>query len=103
MAPQLFARQLGDGELMHGLLGVPVASDFRSADRLEGGQGAPLVPAYHQALDRQLKLGEPALFLNLGGVANITYVDGPEDHGSDSLPEEKRGEIKVCVGCLADL
>ena len=32
--------------------------------------------------------------------ANITYADGPEDHGSDALPEEKRGEVQVCIGCL---
>ena len=46
-------RQLGDGELMHDLLGVPVAYDFRSADVRAGGQGAPLAAIYHQALLRR--------------------------------------------------
>ncbi|PRQ03007.1 hypothetical protein ENSA5_19460 [Enhygromyxa salina] len=35
--------------------------------------------------------------------ANIKYVDGPEDYEAESLPEEKRGELRVCVGCLEDL
>ena len=45
-------RQLGDGALIHELLGVPVAYDFRSADVRAGGQGAPLAALYHQALLR---------------------------------------------------
>jgi 1,6-anhydro-N-acetylmuramate kinase len=43
-------RQLGDGELMHSLLGTKVVYDFRSADMRAGGQGAPLAAAYHAAL-----------------------------------------------------
>jgi anhydro-N-acetylmuramic acid kinase len=69
-------RQLGDGALMHKLLGVPVAYDFRSADVAAGGQGAPLAAIYHQALLRRIGAtdGKTAV-LNLGGVANITWWD----------------------------
>ncbi|MBY0427632.1 MAG: anhydro-N-acetylmuramic acid kinase, partial [Alphaproteobacteria bacterium] len=65
--------QIGDGKLLHKLTGIPVVYDFRSDDVKAGGQGAPLVPVYHQAIASRLK--KPAVFLNIGGVANITYVD----------------------------
>ena len=72
-------RQLGDGALMHKLLGVPVAYDFRSTDVAAGGQGAPLAAIYHQALLRRIGAtdGKTAV-LNLGGVANITWWDGKD-------------------------
>jgi anhydro-N-acetylmuramic acid kinase len=69
-------RQLGDGELMHQLLGVKIAYDFRSADVQAGGQGAPLAAIYHQALMRKLGTSGDIAVLNLGGVANITWWDG---------------------------
>lgn len=73
-------KQLGDGRLMHDLLGIPVAYDFRSADVRAGGQGAPLAALYHQALLRKIGAddGRTAV-LNLGGVANVTAWDG-KDH-----------------------
>jgi anhydro-N-acetylmuramic acid kinase len=72
-------RQLGDGELMHSLLGTKVVYDFRSADMRAGGQGAPLAAAYHAALlGAHGASGETAI-LNLGGVANITWWDGEGD------------------------
>lgn len=52
--------------------GIPVAFDFRSADVTAGGQGAPLAPIYHQALCHDLE--GPIAVLNLGGVANLTFV-----------------------------
>jgi anhydro-N-acetylmuramic acid kinase len=71
-------RQLGDGELMHRLLGVKVTYDFRSADVRAGGQGAPLAAIYHQALLRGLGTHGEVAVLNLGGVANVTYWDGAD-------------------------
>jgi anhydro-N-acetylmuramic acid kinase len=65
--------QLGDGALLAQLTGIDVAFDLRAADVAAGGQGAPLVPAYHRALAHKLP-ERPAAFLNLGGVANITYI-----------------------------
>jgi anhydro-N-acetylmuramic acid kinase len=71
-------RQLGDGELMHEILGTKVAYDFRSADVRAGGQGAPLSAAYHAALLRSLGPDGDTAVLNLGGVANITWWDGAD-------------------------
>ena len=71
-------RQLGDGQLMHELLGVKVAYDFRSADVRAGGQGAPLAAIYHQALLRKLGTAGETAVLNLGGVANVTWWDGAD-------------------------
>lgn len=71
-------RQLGDGQLMHDMLGVPVVYDFRTADVRAGGQGAPLAAAYHQALLRRLGARGDVAVLNLGGVANVTWWDGAD-------------------------
>lgn len=71
-------RQLGDGALMHDLLGCKVAYDFRSADVRAGGQGAPLSAGYHQALLRGVDTDGRTAVLNLGGVANITWWDGED-------------------------
>jgi anhydro-N-acetylmuramic acid kinase len=60
--------------------------DFRAADMAAGGQGAPLAPAFHRALVRQLHRDPPIAVLNLGGVANLTYVDGDELIACDTGP-----------------
>ncbi|MEM6466506.1 MAG: anhydro-N-acetylmuramic acid kinase, partial [Pseudomonadota bacterium] len=73
--------QLGDGAALAQALGMPVVWDFRTADLKSGGQGAPLAPIYHHALARLGGLAEPVVFLNIGGVANVTWLDpqqGPE-------------------------
>jgi anhydro-N-acetylmuramic acid kinase len=67
--------QLGDGAALAERLGLPVAYDFRAADVAAGGQGAPLVPLYHAALARSVDRPQPLAVLNIGGVANVTYVD----------------------------
>jgi anhydro-N-acetylmuramic acid kinase len=69
-------RQLGDGALLARLTGRPVAFDFRTADVTAGGQGAPLAPIYHVARAAASGLNPPLAVLNLGGVANITAIDG---------------------------
>jgi anhydro-N-acetylmuramic acid kinase len=66
--------QLGDGALMAETLGIDVAYDFRAADMEAGGQGAPLVPVYHQALAGLVDLPLPAVIINLGGVANVSFI-----------------------------
>lgn len=71
-------RQLGDGDLMHAILGCPVVYDFRSADMRAGGQGAPLSAAYHAALLRDVDTDGETAVLNLGGVANVTWWDGAD-------------------------
>ncbi|GGB53527.1 anhydro-N-acetylmuramic acid kinase [Roseibium aquae] len=70
--------QLGDPQVIAQALQLPVISDLRLADMAAGGEGAPLVPVYHRALVRRQSgaLTEPVCFLNIGGVSNLTYVDG---------------------------
>ena len=78
--------QLGDGQQMARQTGLPVIYDFRRADMDAGGQGAPLAPVYHQILLRQAGLAEPAAFLNLGGIANLTICSGDDLLGFDTGP-----------------
>ncbi len=68
--------QIGDGGLLARLTGIDVVNDFRSADVKAGGQGAPLVPLYHAALARKSSLAPPLVLVNIGGVANVTYISG---------------------------
>lgn len=74
--------QLGDGERLARLTGIDVVNDFRSNDMAHGGQGAPFAPLYHWALARGLE--KPLAVLNLGGVANVTWIGegGPEAPGT---------------------
>ncbi len=72
--------QLGDGVALSTALGIPVVYDFRAADVEKGGQGAPLVPIFHRALAFREQLEMPAAFVNIGGIANVTYVpEGPAE------------------------
>ncbi len=66
--------QIGDGAALSHALGVPVVYDFRAADMEKGGQGAPLVPVFHRALALGAGLALPAVFVNIGGIANVTFV-----------------------------
>ena len=52
--------------------------DFRAADVAAGGQGAPFVPVYHRALAQSLEREGPMVVVNIGGVSNITYIDGAD-------------------------
>lgn len=65
--------QIGDGDLLARLLGVEVVHDFRTQDVAAGGEGAPLAPLYHAVLAPPRR---PICFLNIGGVANLTWI-GP--------------------------
>lgn len=67
-----FTWQLGDGTRLAKACGIDVIADFRSADVAAGGQGAPLAPVYHRALAAELD--KPVVVLNLGGVANVTWI-----------------------------
>jgi anhydro-N-acetylmuramic acid kinase len=70
--------QIGDAAALAKAIHVPVMHDFRAADVAAGGQGAPLVPVYHRALIQSLGREGPIVVVNIGGVANITYVDGAD-------------------------
>jgi len=78
--------QIGDGHGLAARLGIPVVYDFRAADVDAGGQGAPLAPLFHAALLRRLALEPPVAVLNIGGVANVTYVDAGEVIACDTGP-----------------
>ena len=71
--------QIGDGQRLAGQLGIRVMADMRAADVAAGGQGAPLVPIFHQALVRESNLPEPTLVINIGGVANVSFVSKDHD------------------------
>jgi anhydro-N-acetylmuramic acid kinase len=67
--------QIGRGDRLAAETGLPVVWDFRSADVASGGEGAPLAPFFHFALARAIGATGPVAFLNIGGVANVTWVD----------------------------
>jgi anhydro-N-acetylmuramic acid kinase len=70
--------QIGDAEALAKAIRVPVMHDFRAADVAAGGQGAPFVPVYHRALAQSQGREGPICVVNIGGVSNVTYIDGVE-------------------------
>ncbi len=66
--------QIGNPLDLAEALGLPVIADMRQADLAAGGEGAPLVPLYHRALARMIDAPLPTVFLNIGGVANLTWI-----------------------------
>jgi anhydro-N-acetylmuramic acid kinase len=70
--------QIGDAEALAKAIRVPVMHDFRAADVAAGGQGAPFVPVYHRALAQSQRREGPVCVVNIGGVSNITYIDGAD-------------------------
>ncbi|PJG58546.1 anhydro-N-acetylmuramic acid kinase [Aeromonas cavernicola] len=81
-----FTLQIGNAALLAALTGIDVIADFRTLDMALGGQGAPLVPAFHQAIFA--KPGVMRVVLNLGGIANISVLPGHPDgvYGFDTGP-----------------
>jgi anhydro-N-acetylmuramic acid kinase len=70
--------QIGDAAALAKAIHIPVMHDFRAADVAAGGQGAPFVPVYHRALAQSLERAGPIVVVNIGGVSNITYIDGTD-------------------------
>ena len=73
-AGQKISKQLGDANLLSNLLKKKVIYNFRKNDIINGGQGAPLAPIFHQLLVNQNHIITPVCILNIGGIANITIV-----------------------------
>jgi anhydro-N-acetylmuramic acid kinase len=102
--------QIGDGALLARLTGCDVVADFRSADIIAGGEGAPLVPLYHAALAAPLQ--KPLAVLNLGGVGNVTWIgerkgdilafdSGPGNAMLDDWVRRHTGQAADIGGALA--
>ena len=75
--------QLNAPALLAECTGVDVVADFRSRDIAAGGQGAPLVPAFHRIV---FGAGRPRAVVNIGGISNITALDGAQAIGFDAGP-----------------
>ena len=78
--------QLGDGQLLSELLKLDVVYNFRSNDLKFGGEGAPISPIYHKYILENLKVGFPAIIVNIGGICNLTYLDRGSLIGFDTGP-----------------
>lgn len=86
--------QIGDANLIVERTGIATINDFRRRDMAAGGQGAPLAPAFHQAMLRDS--GEDRVVLNLGGIANVTLLPADTERsavGFDTGP----------ANCLMDI
>jgi len=73
-AQEKISKQIGDGNLLSSLLKKEVVYNFREHDILNGGQGAPLAPIFHNLLVNNNHIEKPVCVLNVGGIANITLV-----------------------------
>src|SRR5690606_15204138 len=67
-----FTLQIGDPNVIAQTCGITTVADFRRRDMAAGGQGAPLVPAFHQAVFASNTTDR--VLLNIGGIANITIL-----------------------------
>ncbi len=84
-APHLkMTAQLGDGAAIAAVTGLPVISDLRAMDIALGGHGAPIVP-----IGEKFLLGNYNYFLNLGGIANISYKAADTHIAFDTSPANK--------------
>ena len=92
-----YTLQLNNPSLLAELCGMTVVADFRSRDVAAGGQGAPLVPPFHQAFFG--KSDQALAVLNIGGISNVTILDpaAPDLLGFDCGP----GNALMDAWCLA--
>ena len=89
-AKEKISKQLGDGKILSQLSKKTVVYNFRQNDLDHGGGGAPLAPIFHKLIVSQNKIRQPILILNLGGIANWTFLgesdDGKDLHSADLGP-----------------
>ena len=89
-AKEKISKQLGDGKILSQLSKKNVVCNFRQNDLDHGGGGAPLAPIFHKLIVSQNKIRQPVLILNLGGIANWTFLgesdDGKDLHSADLGP-----------------
>ncbi len=79
-----FTMQIGDANIIAAQTGITTVADFRRKDMALGGQGAPLVPAFHKALFDHLD--NNIVILNIGGISNISIINGDQTSGYDTGP-----------------
>ncbi|MCK5829057.1 MAG: anhydro-N-acetylmuramic acid kinase [Methylococcales bacterium] len=86
--PPAFSLQIGDPNIIAEKTGITTVADFRRRDLAVSGQGAPLVPAFHQAIFSQIfdLTKENISIINIGGIANITYLSANKTTGFDIGP-----------------
>jgi anhydro-N-acetylmuramic acid kinase len=89
--------QAGEAQVMAATLGIPVVSNFRPADMLAGGQGAPLVPLLDYVLFANSKRGR--VLQNIGGIANLTAI--PVGAGADKVIAFDTGPGNMVIDALA--
>lgn len=104
-----YTLQLGCGHTISSLTGIPVVADFRTRDLVNGGQGAPFAPLYHQKLcaDRTA----PIAVVNIGGISNISFITpneatrgwdvGPGNCLMDAWINQHQGASYDADGCWA--
>ena len=88
-----YTHQIGDALLLKKKLAkyfniknTRIIFNFRKNDILNGGQGAPLTPLYHQAVLKHLKIEDPSLVVNIGGITNVTYINKSKIFSTDIGP-----------------
>jgi len=82
-----FSLQIGNASLIAELTGITTVADFRARDIAAGGQGAPLVPVFHNAVFRSAT--DDRVIVNIGGIANISYLPADDNEpvtGFDTGP-----------------
>lgn len=85
IAPIPYTLQLGCAHTISSLTGIDVVADFRTRDVVNGGQGAPFAPLYHQELFSNSN--EPVAVVNIGGISNVTFLTpGQKTRGWDVGP-----------------
>ena len=104
-AEERISTQLGDGKLLSKLTKKTVIYDFRQNDLKNGGQGAPLTPIFHNLVVLKNKINLPVIIINLGGIANYTFI---QEHAVVPRDDDEFKENYIISGdsgpgnCLID-
>ena len=83
-AQEKISKQLGDAHLLAHLCKKDIIYNFRQNDIINGGQGAPLAPIFHQLINKQHTIDTPICFLNIGGISNLTILNSNRDYDFES-------------------